>query len=70
MNMRLWPAAHPANIDAVDKIVAPEDTCKAMLNVNTCVGRTSIVFDGITRYVIGTAAELNMEASEEIICES
>ena len=41
-----------------------------MLNVNTCVGRTSIVFDGITRYVIGTAAELNMEAGEEMTCAS
>jgi len=70
MNMRLWPAAHPANTDRVDTIVAPEDTCKAMLSLQTCVGRTSVVIDGMTRYVIGTAAELNMEASEELICES
>jgi sugar lactone lactonase YvrE len=70
LNMRLWPAAHPLNTDRVDKIVAPEETCKTMLSLQTCVGRTSVVINGVTRYVIGTAAELNMEASEQIICES
>jgi hypothetical protein len=24
--------------------------------------------DGVTRYVIGTAAELHMEAGEELVC--
>jgi DNA-binding beta-propeller fold protein YncE len=69
LNMRLWPAAHPLNTDRVDKIVAPEETCKTMLSLQTCVGRTSVVINGVTRYVIGTAAELNMEASEELLCD-
>jgi DNA-binding beta-propeller fold protein YncE len=70
LNMRLWPAAHPTNINNVDLIVAPEETCKTILNVNTCVDRASVVIDGITRYSIGKAIDLNMEASEMLTCES
>jgi DNA-binding beta-propeller fold protein YncE len=70
LNMRLWPAAHPTNINNVDLIVAPEETCKTILNVNTCVDRASVVIDGITRYSIGKAIDLNMEASEMLRCES
>jgi streptogramin lyase len=70
LNMRLWPAAHPTNINNVDLIVAPEETCKTILNVNTCVDRASIVIDGITRYSIGKAIDLNMEASEMLRCET
>ena len=69
--MRLWPAAHPTNNDRIDLIVAPEETCKAILNVNTCVGsRASVVIDGVIRYSIGKAIDLNMEAGEMLSCES
>jgi hypothetical protein len=66
--MRLWPAAHQSNLDAVDRIIAPEATCKTVLGVSTCVGRTSLVVDNIIHYVLGTAAELNMEAGEDLVC--
>jgi streptogramin lyase len=68
LNMRLWPAAHQSNLDAVDRIIAPEATCKTVLGVSTCVGRTSLVVDNIIHYVLGTAAELNMEAGEDLVC--
>jgi hypothetical protein len=70
LGMRLWPGAHPENIYRVDQIVAPEETCKIVLSLQSCSGRSSVVMDGITRYVIGTAAELHMEAGEELVCGS
>jgi hypothetical protein len=68
LNMRLWPAAHQSNLDAVDRIIAPEATCKTVLGVSTCVGRTSLIVDNTIHYVLGTAAELNMEAGEDLVC--
>ena len=68
LNMRLWPAAHPFNIDKIDKIIAPHETCKTILSLQTCVGRPSVVIDGTTLYVLGSAAEFNMEAGEDIMC--
>ena len=68
LGMRLWPGAHPENIYRVDQIVAPEETCKIVLSLQSCSGRSSVVMDGVTRYVLGTAAELHMEAGEELVC--
>jgi hypothetical protein len=71
--MRLWPAAHPQNPQNVDLIVAPDVECRARLGVLSCAdvtGLASIAMDGITRYVVGTAAEMNMEPAEELTCKS
>jgi hypothetical protein len=70
LGLRLLPAAHQTNNEKIDLIVAPEETCKMMLSVQSCLGRQSVVIDETTRYVIGTAAELNMEPEEELVCSS
>ena len=70
LDLRLWPAAHQTNNDRIDLIVAPEETCKMILSIQTCHDKQSVVFDGTTRYVVGTAAELNMEPGEELVCSS
>lgn len=73
LGMRLWPAAHPQNPQNVDLIVAPDVECRARLGVLSCAdvtGLASIAMDGITRYVVGTAAEMNMEPAEELTCKS
>jgi len=67
--LRLWPASHPSNSGRVDLIVAPEIFCKAHLGIESCVGRTSVNIDGVVRYVIGTASDLNMEPAEDFLCE-
>ena len=68
LGMRLLPAAHPLNTDGVDLIVAPLESCTAMLSATICATKQVGVMDGVTRYVIGTAADLHMEAGEELVC--
>lgn len=62
LGMRLLPAAHPLNTDGVDLIVAPLESCTAMLSATICATKQVVAMDGVTRYVIGTAA---MEAGIE-----
>ena len=68
LGMRLLPAAHPLNTDGVDLIVAPLESCTAMLSATICATKQVVAMDGVTRYVIGTAAELHMEAGIELVC--
>jgi len=68
LGMRLWPAAHQLNADAVDKIIAPEATCKSFRGLPTCQGMANVVVDNVVHYVLGTGAELNMEAGEDLVC--
>ena len=68
LNVRLLPAAHPSNQNDVDLVVAPSLTCRDLLNVQSCSGRSSVILDTIEYFVIGTAADLHMEAGEELIC--
>ena len=66
--MQLLPAAHPLNNVGVDLIIAPLESCTAMLSATICATKQVGVMDGVTRYNIGTAAELHMEAGEELVC--
>ena len=68
LGMRLWPAAHQLNANAVDKIIAPEATCKSFRGLPTCQGMANVLVDNVIYYVLGTAAELNMEAGEDLVC--
>ena len=69
--LQIWPAAHPANPQRVDLVIAPATMCAQMspggvcttLAVNQITGS-----DGITRFVVGTAAAFHMEASETLEC--
>jgi len=68
LGLRLWPAAHPQNVRRVDLIVAPDATVCRELNL-ACSDQPSVSFgDGINRYIVGTASELNMEAAEDLSC--
>ena len=69
LGLQLWPAAHPSNPQRVDLVVAPLATCQQMTSSAACAAAASIAgADGVTRYVVGTAASLNMEADESMRC--
>ena len=69
LGMRLWPAAHPTNPQKVDLIVAPADICE-IHRQESCMQRSSISMGGVTLYVVGTAADLNMEPAEDLTCSA
>ena len=69
LGMRLWPAAHPTNPQYNDLIVAPADVCAAQVG-QSCLQRSSISIDGTTLYVVGTAADLQMEPADDLSCSS
>lgn len=67
--LQLWPAAHPQNTQHVDLIIAPLLQCQQMMSNADCINAEKIQgIDGLTRYVIGTAQALNMEAAETLTC--
>jgi streptogramin lyase len=68
LGMRLLPAAHPLNTVGVDLIIAPLESCTAMLSSQICANKQVVVMDGVTRYVIGSSSDLHMEAGEELLC--
>ena len=71
LGLQIWPAAHPQNAVQVDLVVAPSALCAQMLSSSACGAAASIVgSDGIVRYVVGTAAGLNMESSKLMVCGS
>jgi len=71
LGLQIWPAAHPQNAVQVDLVVAPSALCTQMLSATACSAAASIVgSDGIVRYVVGTAAGLNMESSKLMVCGS
>jgi hypothetical protein len=54
-------------------IVAPAGTCAQLTSNNVCTTLAShqiVGSDGITRFVVGTADEFNMEPSELLTCVS
>jgi hypothetical protein len=56
LGLMFWPAAHPANPQRVDLVVAPLSQCQQMMTSGACTTAASIVgADGVTRYAIGTA---------------
>ena len=68
LSLQLWPAAHPANLQRVDLVVAPLATCQQMTSVAACAAASTVVgADGVTRFVVGTAVAFNMEAADETL---
>ena len=67
--VQIWPATHPQNPQAVDLVIAPSAVCVQLASVAECAAAASIVgADGVMRFVVGTAAEMNMEAAETLSC--
>ena len=70
--LQIWPAAHPANARRVDLLVAPLALCQQMRGASAAdcaaAGASVVGADGATRYVVGTAAELNVEPAESMTC--
>ena len=72
LGLQLWPAAHPQNPQGVDLVVAPLAACAQITASSAaCAAAASIVgADGVTRYVVGTTAALNMQPAEQLTCAS
>ena len=69
LGLQLWPAMHPQNPQRADLVVAPLATCQQMTSAAACAAAASVAgADGVTRYVVGTAAAFNMEADETLTC--
>ena len=71
LGVLLWPAANPSNPQHVDLIIAPLATCQQLGGTcSTLASNTAVGADGITRYIVGTAAALNLEAAEALSCSA
>ena len=71
--LQIWPAAHPQNPQHVDLVIAPAAQCAQLSpgGVCTTLAANQIVgADGVTRFVVGTAAAFHMEAGETLTCAS
>ena len=69
--LQIWPAAHPANPQRVDLVIAPASSCAQLSpgGVCTTLAENQITgADGITRFVVGTAADFHMQADEKLSC--
>ena len=69
--LQIWPAAHPQNPQHVDLVIAPAAQCAQLSpgGVCTTLAANQIVgADGVTRFVVGTAAAFHMEAGEALSC--
>ena len=69
LGVLLWPAANPSNPQHVDLIIAPLAMCQQLTSSAACAAAASITgMDGVLRFVVGTAAALNLEAAEALTC--
>ena len=69
LGVLLWPAANPSNPQHVDLVIAPLATCQRLGGTcSTLASNTVMGADGVTRYIVGTAAALNIEAAEQLEC--
>ena len=71
LGLQILPAAHPQNSHHEDLIIAPAAVC-ALLSpdrvCNTTAANTVVGSDGVSRFVVGTAASLNMETADTFSC--
>ncbi len=71
LGLLLWPAAHPSNPQRVDLVIAPLAMCQQLGGTcSTLASNTVVGADGIMRYIVGTAAALNIEAAEALACSA
>jgi len=69
--LQIWPAAHPANPQHVDLVIAPAAMCAQLSPGGMCTTASAnqiVGSDGVTRFVVGTAAAFHMEAGEALTC--
>ena len=65
--LQIWPAGNPQNPRNVDLVIAPLAQCQQM--ISTCSSAVTYVgVDGVTRYVVGSAADLHLETGEPLTC--
>ena len=70
----MWPAAAPENPRGVDLLVAPLAICQQLAGGEagssaTCGSAASVTgADGVTRFVVGTLAQFNMQPAETMRC--
>ena len=71
LGVLLWPAANPSNPQHVDLIIAPLAMCRQLGGTcSTLASNTVVGADGVTRYIVSTAAALNLEAAEALTCSA
>jgi DNA-binding beta-propeller fold protein YncE len=73
LGLLLWPAAHPANPRRLDLVIAPLSACSQLTGADCSAlpaGYSIVGADGVTRYVVGTAADLHLEAAEALACSA
>ena len=70
LGLLLWPAAHPANPQRVDLLVATLAVCQQLGGTcSTAPTNTIAAADGVTTlHIVGTAAALHLEAAEQLSC--
>ena len=69
LGLQILPAANAANLRGVDLLVAPLALCRRMTSAAACAAADSVAgADGVTRYVVGTAAAFNVEPAEALTC--
>jgi hypothetical protein len=69
--LQIWPAAHTQNPQHVDLVIAPAAQCAQLTPGGVCTTAAAnqiVGTDGVTRFVVGTAAALHMEAGETLTC--
>ena len=67
--LQLWPAGNPDNPRNVDLVIAPLAQCQQMMSAGACTSAATYVgVDGVTRYVVGAAADLHLEAGAPLTC--
>jgi hypothetical protein len=76
LGLQVWPAAAPGNDRGLDLLVAPLATCQQLAGgaaaaSATCGGAASVAgADGVTRFVVGSLAQFNMQPAETMRCTS
>jgi hypothetical protein len=69
LGLQIWPAANAANSRGVDLLVAPLALCRQMTSDAACAAAASVAgVDGVTRFIVGTAAAFNVEPAESLTC--
>lgn len=67
--LQMWPAAHPTNPQGADLIIATLSVCQQLGGTcSTAPANTLVGEDGATRYIVGTAAAMHLEADEVLAC--
>ena len=73
LGLQILPAAHPRNPRRVDLVIAPLAVCADLSPGGECATAPANAFagpDGVTRYIVDSAAALHMSAGEMLACDA